>query len=98
MQAKREYRDRDATEVAVLDALVDRGREGMTVLELRSHVDAEIDQLEGALADLKTAGLIEVTSDGERMVIRPDERVVPDRNADGDGPSLLERLRRWLPF
>ncbi|MEF8883229.1 MAG: DUF6432 family protein, partial [Halapricum sp.] len=50
MQAKPEYRDRDDTEVAVLDALADRGEDGMTVFELRSHVDLDIDDLESALA------------------------------------------------
>ena len=46
MRAKREYRDRDETEVAVLDALADRKDEGMTVFELRSRVDVDIDELE----------------------------------------------------
>ena len=41
MRAKPEFRDRDDTEVAVLDALADRRDEGMTVFELRSEVDVE---------------------------------------------------------
>ena len=48
MRAKPAHRDRDETEVAVLDALADRQSEGMSVLELRSHVDADIDRLEEA--------------------------------------------------
>jgi predicted transcriptional regulator len=98
MQAKREYRDRDATQVAVLDALVDRSEEGMTVLELRSHVDTEIDQLEGALGDLKGAGLIEVESKDDRTVIYPDDRVVPEPGERKEEGSLLDELRRRLPF
>lgn len=97
MRAKREYRDRDDTEVAVLDALADRHQEGMTVFELRSRADVNIDQIEGALAALKADDLIEVEDDGERTVIRPEEHVVgtPDPAED---ESLLEQLRRRLPL
>ncbi|GGO00796.1 MULTISPECIES: DUF6432 family protein [Haloarcula] len=97
MRAKPEYRDRDETEVAVLDALADRHNEGMTVFEIRSQADVNIDQIEGALAALKEDDLIEVDDDGERTVILPDEDVVgPD--ATDDEPSLFEQLRRRLPF
>lgn len=98
MQAKREFRDRDSTQVAVLDALVDRAHEGMSVLEIRAHVDAEIDDLEDALSELKSAGLIEVDSANDRTVIYPHDRAVP-QPAEGQGSeSLLERLKRRLPF
>jgi len=53
MRVKPAYRDRDETEVAVLDALADRREEGMTVFEIRSRVDVDIDRLEDALAELK---------------------------------------------
>jgi len=53
MQAKREYRDRDETEVAVFSTRSSTGRTGMTVFELRSHVDAGIDDFEAALGSLK---------------------------------------------
>ncbi|QIO21960.1 DUF6432 family protein [Haloarcula sp. JP-L23] len=97
MRAKPEYRDRDETEVAVLDALADRHNEGMTVFEIRSQADVNIDQIEGALAALKEDDLIEVDDDGERTVILPDEDVVgPD--ATDDEPSLFEQIRRRLPF
>jgi hypothetical protein len=99
MQAKREYRDRDEAEVAVLDALVDRSEEGMTVFELRSGVDVDIDidDLETALARLKEAGLIDVEHEEEAMRIYPVDRVVPEpTNNDEDEPSLLERLRQKL--
>ena len=86
MQAKREYRDRDETEVTVLDALVDRHEEGMTVLELRSHADAEIDRLEAALGELKEEGLIDVEQEGVRaLAVRVRDpvrdRVVDERHA-----------------
>lgn len=98
MQAKREYRDRDQTQVAVLDALVDRSEDGMTVLELRSHVDAEIDQLERALGELKEAGLIQVENDSDRTVIYPHDRVVPIPGEETDEQSLFRAIRRRLPF
>jgi DNA-binding transcriptional ArsR family regulator len=78
MAAKREFRDREDTQVAVLDALVDHGREGMTVLEVRAAVDADIDGIEAALSALKEDGLIDVENEGERVSIYPADRVVPD--------------------
>ena len=98
MQAKREYRDRNGTEVAVLDALVDRAEEGMTVFELRSVVEVDIDELETALAELKDAGLITVENDDGPMRIHPDERAVPDPDPDrsGEATSLLGGLRKRL--
>lgn len=94
MRAKREYRSRDETDVAVLDALVERGRDGLTVFELRAQADVAIDDLESALADLKADGLIEVDQTDGRMRIKPDERVVPDSGATDPEPSLFERARR----
>jgi DNA-binding transcriptional ArsR family regulator len=99
MRTKREYRSRDATEVAVLDALVDRGDEGMTVLELRTRVDAEIDALEDALASLKGEELISTRREEGRLVITPDDRVVPDPDEEtADEGSLFERLRERFPL
>jgi len=97
MRAKPEYRDRDGTQVAVLDALADRGGEGMTVFELRSRVDVDIDTLEDALADLKEDGLIEVSDESERTVIVPEDGVVGPPNPDED-ESIIEKLLDWLPF
>jgi selenocysteine-specific translation elongation factor len=94
MQAKAAYRDRDDTEVAVLDALVDRTEEGMTVFELRAGVETDIDDLEEALADLKEDGLITVENEEEPLRIYPDERVVPAaESGDDDAASLVDRLR-----
>lgn len=97
MQAKREYRNRDDTEVAVLDALVDRQEEGMTVLELRARVEADIDDIESALTRLKEDALIEAVQEGDRTVIRPDERVIPQGIEDVE-PSLIDRLRDRFPL
>ena len=98
MRAKRRYRDREEVQVAVLDALVDRREDGMTVFELRTSVDADIDTLEEALASLKDDGLIAVTQEDSGMVIKPDETVVPEPGENDIEPSLLDELRRRLPF
>jgi DNA-binding transcriptional ArsR family regulator len=95
MRAKREYRDRDDTEVAVLDALADRREDGMTVFELRSRVDVSIDELEGALADLKADGLIEVNDESERTVIVPEDHAIGQYDPDED-QSLLDQIREWF--
>lgn len=97
MQAKPEYRDRDETEVAVLDALADRPEEGMTVFELRSHVDVDIDRLEGALSDLKSDDLITVDNDNQRTVIVPEDHVIGPAD-DEDDPGLVDQIRRRFPF
>ncbi|WP_255151975.1 DUF6432 family protein [Halorarius halobius] len=97
MQAKREYRDRERTEVAVLDALVDRQEEGMTVLEIRSRVDVDIDRIETALAELKADGLITVEDADGGTRIYPADRVVPSGTEEPD-PSFVDRLREKLPF
>ena len=100
MRAKPEYRNRDRTEVAVLDTLVDRAEDGMTVFELRAAVEVDIDELESALSTLKADDLIVVESDTSRTVIKPDERVVPDQPTDGDDtePTIGDWLRERFPF
>ncbi|MFB6084056.1 MAG: DUF6432 family protein [Halorientalis sp.] len=95
MRAKREYRDRDKTQVAVLDALADRRDDGMTVFELRSRVDADIDELETALADLKADGLIEATEEDDRTVVLPEDHAIGQYEPD-EGRSLLDRIRAWI--
>lgn len=97
MPARAEFRDRDATEVAVLDALVGRADDGMTVLELRSHVDADIDRIESALTALKDDGLIRVEEGDGTVWLYPDDRVVPDPGeSPGDDPGLFEAVRQAL--
>lgn len=98
MQAKTEYRDRSAVEVAVLDALVDRANGGMTVFELRSHVDASIDDIEAALGSLKADGLVAADEQDGRTVITVDERVVPDTGEPEQDEGWLDALRRKLGF
>ena len=85
MRAKPQYRDRDETEVAVLDALAERNGDGMTVLAIRTEVDADIDALEQALANLKSDALIEVSRDDGRTVITVEDHVIgPGDPADDD--------------
>ena len=97
MAAKSEYRDRPDVEVAVLDALVDRGGEGMTVLELRAAVDADIDAIEDALSTLKDDSLITVKST-EQVRVYPHDRVVPDPEAPDEEPTggLVDAIRNRL--
>ncbi|MFC7204685.1 DUF6432 family protein [Haloferax namakaokahaiae] len=97
MKARREFRNRRDIEVAVLDALVDRHEEGMTVFELRAAVDADIDTLEDALAALKSEELIVVEESQQRVLIHPDDRVVPDPGeAVKEDASLIDRLRKRI--
>lgn len=98
MKAKRAYRNREDVEVAVLDALVERGEEGMTVLELRSSVDADINAIETALGELKSDDLITVSESNAATVIKPDDRVVPAPGEEPRDPTFLEKLRDRLPF
>lgn len=93
MQARAEFRDRPETEVAVLDALVDRNEEGMTVLELRAHADIDIDELEVALGNLKQDDLIAATEQGDRTLIMVDDRVIPDGQPPQPDRSFIDELR-----
>ncbi len=97
MRAKPEYRNRDETEVVVLDALADRHQEGMTVFEIRSRADVTIDQIEDALAALKDDNLIVIEKDEERTLILPEEDVVGPETTDGE-VSLFDKIRGVLPF
>lgn len=97
MRARPEFRDRDDTDVAVLDALVERP-DGMTVFELRACVETDINELERALSDLKRDGLIVVDAGSGQTVIKPADRVVPDPDERDDEPSIVDWLRdRFSP-
>jgi len=99
MKARREFRNRRDTEVELLDALVDRHEEGMTVFELRAAVEADIDAIEEALATLKDDGLISVEDNGERVVIKPAPEVVPDpTEAPDEETGLFEALKDRFGF
>ncbi|ELZ75524.1 MULTISPECIES: DUF6432 family protein [Haloferax] len=97
MRARREFRNRRDIEVAVLDALVDRHEDGMTVFELRAAVDSDIDTIEDALSSLKSESLIVVEEDHQGVRIYPDDRVVPDpgESVEADA-SLFDRVRDRL--
>jgi hypothetical protein len=97
MRAKPEYRNRPDPEIAVLDALADRHEDGMTVLELRSRVDVDIDHLEDALAELKGDELIEVETNGDRTMIIPESGVVGPYDPEND-ESMIDAIRRRLPL
>lgn len=92
MKARQEFRNRDATEVAILDALVDR-RDGMTVFELRANVDVGIDDLENALSVLNDDGLIETEVDDRQTLIKPTEQVIPEPGENDHENSFFDRLR-----
>ncbi|MGZ0747391.1 DUF6432 family protein [Haloparvum sp. AD34] len=97
MAAKPEYRDRPEPQVAVLDALVDRGKEGMTVFELRAAVDADIDSIEAALSSLKDDGLIRVEQSDSDLRVYPHDRVVPEPEPNGEVDNgWLDEIRRRL--
>lgn len=99
MAVSPEHRDRDEVEFGVLAALADRADEGMSVLELRAAVDAEIDRLEPALGELKDAGLIDVEREEERVVIYPADGVVADpEELEDDDPSVLDVIRDRFGF
>lgn len=93
MTDHRVHRDREYEEdVEILEALVGRSDEGMTVLELRAAVDADIDTIEARLPELKREGLIVVEQQDNAAVIRPDESVVPDTDKAPDDDSVFEKL------
>jgi hypothetical protein len=95
MKARREFRNRDDVQVAVLDALVDRHVDGMTVFELRSQVDVDIDDLEDALAALKSDGLITAEDIDGRTRLTVADRVIPTGNEPAD-ESFIDAIRRKI--
>lgn len=97
MRTKQEFRNRDETEVAVLDTLVD-SEEGKTLFELRTHVDVEIDTLETALSSLKSDGLISTERSSGELVISPADRVIPDEPTDEPAESIIENILDRFPF
>lgn len=81
----------------ILEALAGRADEGMTIFELRNHVDVDIDTIETTLEQLKAEGLITTAEVDGRLVIRPTSSglaTVEDADADG----VLDRLRERLPL
>lgn len=98
MKARRAHRSRPDPQVQVLDALVERGEEGMTVLELRAAVDADIDAIEEALPALQRDGLIAVETEDGTTTIKPEEGVKQKPGEDQPRQGLLDQLREKLGF
>jgi len=96
MKARRAHRSRPEPQVQVLDALVERGEEGMTVLELRGAVDADIDAIEEALPALQRDGLIDVETEDGNTTIKPSDGVRPQPGDEPAARGLLEQLRDKL--
>ncbi|SEW11467.1 DUF6432 family protein [Halobacterium jilantaiense] len=96
MPAKREYRDRPGTEVAVLDALVERANGGMTVFELRASVDADIDGIEDALGSLTSDGLVHAEESDGRTKFTVDDRVVPSPEDESHEDSIFDAIKRRI--
>lgn len=97
MRARPEFRNRDETQVAVLDALADRNGEGMTIFEIRAAVDDDIDAIETALGELKEDRLIEVTRDEGELLVTVEQHVIGP-NGSEPGEDIFEELRRRFPF
>ena len=91
-------RSLDEPDAAILESLLDRGEEGMTIFELRNHVKADIDTIERALERLKAMELIETEYVGDRVTIRPADSAQQFIMVDEDDDTLLGRFREWLPF
>ncbi|MEA1932266.1 DUF6432 family protein [Halohasta litorea] len=98
MGAKPEYRDRPAVEVDILDALVERADEGMTVLELRAVVDSDIDRIETGLSTLKDDGLITVDKQDGTVRIQPADHVIETNPTPEDEETWVDVLRDRLGF
>lgn len=98
MGAKPEYRDRPTVEVEVLDALAERPDDGMTVLELRSVVDRDIDRIETALGTLKNDELIHAEQQGNTVRICPADHVVDTNPVPDDEETWVDVLRDRLGF
>lgn len=98
MRAKEKYRDRDETEVTILDTLADRHETGMTVFDLRAMVDEDIDTLESALGELKDDQLIEVSEEESRTVIIPKDHVIGNGKRPESESDFFEKIRRRFPF
>lgn len=92
MRLRQEHRDREETEVAVLQALADRHEEGMTLFEMRSVVDTDIDGLERALSGLQESGLVAVEENGDRTVFVIGSSAIEAE----DEPDVEESFFGWL--
>ncbi|MFW5965190.1 MAG: DUF6432 family protein [Halodesulfurarchaeum sp.] len=96
MRLRRELRERNDTELAVLEALAERHQEGMTVFELRSIVDRDIDDLETALSGLQRAGLIRVEREDSRTLFLIADRALASEASTTTDTGFLAWLQSKL--
>lgn len=83
-------------EGVILEALLQRAEEGMTIFELRNQIDANIDTIEASLERLKDRGLIQTEQTDGRVSIRPTERALRLHREESTAQSWFERIREWL--
>lgn len=91
-------RQEDERDAAVLAVLSERPEEGMTIFELRSQVDADIDTIESSLERLKSRDLIETEQADDRLTIRPTEAAMDVTEERSETPSWIDQIRERLPF
>lgn len=92
MQVKQQYLNRDDREVDVLEALAERTDEGMTVFEIRTRVNLDIDQLETVLANLNRDNLIETIDEENRTRVLVVEDVL-EQTTQNENESFVDRIR-----
>lgn len=97
MASRSSYESRDEVEVQILDALIERAETGMTIFELRTAVDVDIETLEPALNNLRSDNLISIDYSEERSLIHPVDRIIPDdtnqSNEVDDSWWIFRRIR-----
>lgn len=86
----------DPIDRSVLEALAARADEGMTILELRHHLPADIDTIESSLERLGATGRIETERGDGRVRVYPTDAGLALIEGDDDR-SVLDRLRQFLP-
>lgn len=91
-------RQEDERDAAVLAVLSERPEEGMTIFELRSQVDADIDTIESSLERLKSRDLIETEQADDRLTIRPTEAAMDVADDRTETSSWIDQIRERLPF
>ena len=93
--SRRADADPEEVENAVLDALVAGPEAGMTIFEIRSHVDYDIEAIEPALAHLRDKGKITIEYGEDRSVIHAADHV-SGKSRQQDSPTWIERIKRTI--
>lgn len=65
----------------------------MSVLELRAEVDADIDHIEEALSALQEDALIDTDRRGDRVVIQPTDRALPEDPSEAEERGFVDAIR-----